>query len=102
MCSLCGSLGGEEHWSSGAGRIRGQNVPTRRAERAKRIRLINRVFAAARVTVTDWQGQFYLVEGATGKKKLVDSLPHIWQAIHEMTGRAVDPLLLTHREASNV
>jgi hypothetical protein len=54
------------------------------------------------VTVTDWQGQFYLVEGATGKKKLVDSLPHIWQAIHEMTGRAVDPLLLAHREASTL
>ena len=42
MCGVCGSLGGEEHWSSGAGRIQGASAPTRRAERARRIRAINR------------------------------------------------------------
>lgn len=92
MCGVCGSLGGEEHWSSGAGRIQGDEAPTRRAERAKRIRLINRMLAASRVTVTDWQGRFYLVAGPTGKQQVVDSLPHIWQAVQEMSGRSVDPL----------
>ena len=92
MCGVCGSLGGEEHWSSGAGRIQIEAAPTRRAERAKRIRLINRVLAASRMTVTDWQGRFYLVAGPTGKQQVVDSLPHIWQAVQEMGGRSVDPL----------
>lgn len=92
MCGVCGSLGGEEHWSSGAGRIQGNEAPTRRAERATRIRLINRILAATRVTVTDWQGRFYLVTGPTGKQQVVDSLPHVWQAVQEMSGRSVDPL----------
>jgi hypothetical protein len=92
MCGVCGSLGGEEHWSSGAGRILGDSAPTRRAERAKRIRVINRALLPLRVTVSDWQGRLYLVAGATGKQMVVDSLPHIWQAAQEITGRNLDPL----------
>ena len=92
MCGVCGSLGGEEHWSSGAGRIQGEQVLTRRAERAKRIRVINRALVPLRVTVSDWQGRMYLVAGPTGKQAVVDSLPHIWQAAQEMTGRRLDPL----------
>lgn len=94
MCGVCGSLGGEEHWTSGSGRIQGDSAPTRRAERAKRIRIINKVLAPTRMTVTDWQGRFYLVAGPTGKQQVVDSLPHIWQAVQEMGGRNVDPLAL--------
>jgi hypothetical protein len=92
MCGVCGSLGGEEHWSSGAGRIQGASAPTRRAERARRIVVINRMLASLRVTVSDWQGRLYLVAGPTGKQMVVDSLPHIWQAAHEITGRNLDPL----------
>jgi hypothetical protein len=92
MCGVCGSLGGEEHWSSGAGLIQGEHVLTRRAERAKRIRVINRALLPLRVTVSDWQGRMYLVAGPTGKQTVVDSLPHIWQAAQDMTGRSLDPL----------
>ena len=92
MCGVCGSLGGEEHWSSGTGRIQGESAPTRRAERAKRIRVINRALLPLRVTVSDWQGRLYLVAGPTGKQMVVDSLPHIWQAAQEITGRSLDPL----------
>jgi hypothetical protein len=95
MCGVCGSLGGEEHWTSGSGRIHGDATPTRRAERAKRIRLINRVLSSMRITVSDWQGRFYLVAGPTGKQQVVDSLPHIWQAVQEMSGLSVDPLALS-------
>jgi hypothetical protein len=99
MCGICGSLGGEEHWSSGAGRIRGEGSPTRRAERAKRIRVINRVLTALRVTVSDWQGRLYLVSGPTGKQLVVDSLPHIWQAAQDVTGCSLDPLV-QHAQAA--
>ena len=92
MCGVCGSLGGEEHWSSGAGRILGDSAPTRRAERARRIRVINRALLPLRVTVSDWQARLYLVAGPTGKQMVVDSLPHIWQAAQEITGRGLDPL----------
>ena len=93
MCGVCGSLGGEEHWSSGAGRIQGAAALTRRAERGRRITIINRVLRPARVTVSDWQGRFFLVVGPTGKQQVVDSLPHIWQAVQDITGRCIDPLV---------
>lgn len=92
MCGVCGSLGGEEHWTSGSGRIQSEAAPTRRAERAKRIRVINKVLAATRISVSDWQGRFYVVASPTGKQQVVDSLPHIWQAVQEMGGRSLDPL----------
>ncbi len=43
MCGVLWYLGGEEHWSSGAGRIQGSDGLTRRAERAQRIRILNLV-----------------------------------------------------------
>jgi len=92
MCGVCGTLGGEEHWSSGAGRIQGNAALTRRAERAERIRVLNLVLRPTRVQVSDWQGRSFLVAGATGKQQVVDSLPHIWRAVQEITGRCIDPL----------
>ena len=93
MCGVCGTFGGEEHWSSGAGRIGGASAPTRRAERAHRIRVINAALRPLRVRVSDWQGRSFLVAGPTGKQQVVDTLPHIWTAVQEMTGRCIDPLL---------
>jgi hypothetical protein len=55
------------------------------------------MLAATRTTVTDWQGRFYLVVSPTGKQQVVDSLPHIWQAVQEMTGRGLDPLAQVER-----
>ena len=94
MCGVCGSLGGEEHWSSAAGRIHGSEALTRRAERAYRISVLNRVLHSSRVRVSDWQGRFFLVSGPTGKQQVVDSFPHIWQAIGDMTGHCPDPLVM--------
>lgn len=94
MCGICGSLGGEEHWSSGTGRVHTASAPTRRAERAQRIKVINQVLRPTRVTISDWQGRFFVVLGPTGKQQVVDSLLHIWQAVQEMTGRSIDPLVL--------
>lgn len=92
MCGVCGTFGGEDHWSSGAGRIGGDLAPTRRAERAHRIRVINGALRPLHVRVSDWQGRLFLVVGPTGKQQVVDSLPHIWSAVQEMTGRCIDPL----------
>jgi hypothetical protein len=94
MCGVCGTLGGEEHWSSGAGRIGGEAALTRRAERAHRISVVNAALHPLRVRVSDWQGSSFLVAAATGKQQVVDSLPHIWAAVQEMTGRSVDVLAL--------
>ena len=92
MCGVCGTFGGEDHWSSGAGRIGVDLAPTRRAERAHRIQVINGVLRALHVRVSDWQGRSFLVVSSTGKQQVVDTLPHIWSAVLEMTGRSIDPL----------
>ncbi len=93
MCGVCGTLGGEEHWSTASGRLQLDDAPTRRAERARRIRIINAVVRGLQVQVSDWQGRYYLVAGPTGKQQVVDSLPHVWAALQEVAGRSVDPLL---------
>jgi len=93
MCGVCGALGGEEHWSTASGRLQLDDAPTRRAERGRRIRIINEVVRGLQVRVSDWQGRYYLVAGPTGKQQVVDSLPHVWAALQEVAGRSVDPLL---------
>ena len=94
MCGVCGNFDGEAHWSQGVGQIQAEASLTRRAERAHRIRIINRVLLPSRVRVSDWQGRFYLVLGPTGKQQVVDSLAHVWQAVQDITGRCVDPLAM--------
>jgi len=93
MCGVCGTLGGEEHWSTASGRLQLDDAPTRRAERGRRIRIINEVVRGLQVRVSDWQGTYYLVVGPTGKQQVVDSLPHVWAALQDVAGRSVDPLL---------
>ena len=93
MCGVCGTLGGEEHWSTASGRLQLDDAPTRRAERGRRIRIINEVVRGLQVRVSDWQGRYYLVAGPTGKQQVVDSLPHVWAALQEVARRSVDPLL---------
>jgi len=93
MCGVCGTLGGEEHWSTASGRLQLDDAPTRRAERGRRIRIINEVVRGLQVRVSDWQGRYYLVAGPTGKQQVVDSLPHVWAALQDVAGRSVDPLL---------
>ncbi|MEY8878576.1 MAG: hypothetical protein AB9M60_18860 [Leptothrix sp. (in: b-proteobacteria)] len=99
MCGVCGTLGGAEHWSSGAGRIagfgHGSDTLTRRAERAERIRILNAVLRPLAVRVSDWQGRQYLVASPTGKHELVDSVAHVWTAVQAMNRGALarlDPL----------
>ena len=95
MCGVCGTLGGEEHWSTASGRLQLDDAPTQRAERGRRIRIINEVVRGLQVRVSDWQGRYYLVAGPTGMQQVVDSLPHVWAALHDVAGRSVDPLLAT-------
>jgi hypothetical protein len=54
--------------------------------------VINDVLRPLQVRVSEWQGRSFLVAGPTGKQQVVDTLPHIWSAVQEMTGRSIDPL----------
>ncbi len=92
MCSLCGVLGAEAHWTD-AGAFQGRSAqPTRRQERLARIALVNRILRHYRLKLGDFQGQSYVLRAATGRQALVPDLVGIWAAAEKLAGRACDPL----------
>jgi hypothetical protein len=99
MCGLCGTLGGAEHWTSGAGRL--DMALTRRAERMERVRVSNAVLSRYRMHLDDWQGSSFVLSSATGRREMVNNLPDVWQFTSQWLGRSIDPLdphLLAHLE----
>lgn len=96
MCSLCGVLGGNEHWTDAAARpgvyTRNADAVARRRERANRVRIANRVLRPFHLTIADWQGSAFLLSTLTGKTEIVEDLAHLWMAAERLTGSACDPL----------
>ena len=96
MCSLCGVLGGSDHWTDTAARpgvfTRNTDALSRRRERAQRVALANRVLKHFGMVLSDWQGSAFLLATATGKTEIVDNLTHLWARAEALSGRACDPL----------
>jgi hypothetical protein len=96
MCSLCGVLGGEAHWSeTNAGPTAppgrsGQS--TRRQERQARIALANRILRYYRLKLGDFEGQSYVLRSATGRQTVVSDLVGMWTAAERLAGCSCDPL----------
>ena len=108
MCSLCGVLGGQQHWTEmGAGAVPGpgEQARNRRQERQTRVRVANRVLRHYGLKLSDWDGNGYLLSTFTGATAIVDNLTQMWAAAEKLLGRPCDPLddaLLTHlRSASD-
>jgi hypothetical protein len=96
MCSLCGVLGGNEHWADAAARdgVYSRNVDPmmRRRERAQRVRIANAVLKLYGMKLSDWQGAAYLLTTLTGKSDIVEDLGHLWPMAEKLSGRLCDPL----------
>lgn len=96
MCGLCGALGSHQYWTDAAGSAdfqRNGMTITRRDERERRLRLINRVLGSRGLVVRDWGGNSYVLEGPRGKVDNVYNLAGIWAAIDAHSGGApIDPL----------
>jgi hypothetical protein len=95
MCSLCGVLGAEDHWTDASARpetFGGGIQRTRRQERLERIALANRILRHYRLTLGDFQGQSYVLRSATGREVLVPNLVGMWSAAEKLAGRPCDPL----------
>src|ERR1700722_16471397 len=78
MCSLCGVLGGIEHWTDAIARpgiyTRNASLIERRRERANRVRITNHVLAQFGMTVSDWLGTSFLLSTRTGKTEIITDL----------------------------
>ncbi len=96
MCSLCGVLGGNEHWADAVARpgvyTRSGDRLDRRRERMNRVRLANLALAPFALTLSDWQGASFLLATRTGKTEIVEDLGHLWPAAERLIGRPCDPL----------
>ena len=96
MCSLCGVIGGDQHWTDAAARpgVYTRNVERldRRRERARRVTAVNRVLAAFGMGLSDWQGSSFVLATRTGKSEMIEDLGHLWPAAERLAGRPCDPL----------
>jgi hypothetical protein len=96
MCSLCGVLGGNEHWADAVARdgvyTRATDSIARRRERANRVRIANRILAHWRLKLSDWQGTSFLLSSPTGRTAIVTDLGHLWPAAEKLSGVPIDPL----------
>jgi hypothetical protein len=96
MCSLCGILGCDDHWSHAVARdgvyTRNTDRLARRAEAARRAKVANAALAHLRLSFGDWQGRSYVLRSATGKTVLFDALGHLWPEAEALSGRVLDPL----------
>lgn len=96
MCSLCGVIGGNEHWTDAVARpgVFTRNVERfdRRRERARRVSAANRVLTLFGMNLSDWQGSAFVLATRTGKSEMIEDLGHLWPAAERLSGRLCDPL----------
>jgi hypothetical protein len=88
MCSLCGLLGDQVHWTD-------SEQPTAHAqwrERQARVRLVNTVLHYYGLTLAEWSGKSYVLSSRTGRTAIVDNLSELWGQAERLSGRRCDPL----------
>jgi len=90
MCGLCGTLGGEQHWTVD-GHV-SQDSGFRRRERYRCIALANRILGMHRLKIEDFQGVSYVLSSATGKQEIVSDLGALWRVAETLSGTQFDPL----------
>ena len=96
MCSLCGVLGCDDHWTNAVDRpgiyTRNTDRISRRREAARRLVVANAVLATRRLRLAEWQGRFYVLASPTGRTRVFDAFSHLWSEAVTLTGRPFDPL----------
>lgn len=96
MCSLCGILGCDDHWTHSVDRpgvfTRNTDRHSRRAEGARRVVAANRVLSFRRINLAEWQGTSFVVSNATGASTVFESFSHLWPEAEAVCGRDIDPL----------
>ncbi|MCI3208256.1 MULTISPECIES: hypothetical protein [Pandoraea] len=96
MCEVCAVFGVSEHWTD-AGDPMGQHsvaagILENRAERARRLRLINRILRPYGLKAEDWDGESYAVEDASGRRQLASDLSTLWRVAEQLGDTFIDPL----------
>jgi hypothetical protein len=100
MCAFCGLFGNNNpSWLE----VRSDSGPAQ-AARLTRIRRANELLSIFRLSLSDQQGAYYVLSGATGKTEVINSLSETWVAAEKILGKRIDPLsagLLNRLELQN-
>ena len=103
MCSLCGGLEQEQHWTD---RLEGTGAEADgpaawRQRRQAQVALANRILSQHGLGVRDWDAHVFVLSNRTGQSELVLRLAAVW-SIAERLGRCrcdpLDPVLLSRLE----
>ncbi|SDF89007.1 hypothetical protein SAMN04488117_108132 [Celeribacter baekdonensis] len=96
MCSLCGILGCDDHWTNAIVRpgvyTRNHDTQSRRAEGMRRLKSANAVLSYRRLKLDVWQGRSYVMTSPTGGSSVFEALSHLWSEAEALSGRDLDPL----------
>jgi hypothetical protein len=90
MCSLCGMLGDQVHWTDSNRPMAEAHAQWR--ERQARVRLVNTVLQHYGLTLAEWSGKSYVLSSRTGRTAIVDNLSDLWSQAERLSGRRCDPL----------
>lgn len=87
---------GSTHWTeAGTNAARHSDAPAARArhlDRQHRVQLVNRILSHYGCTVSDWEGNSYILRGWSGQTAIVEHLPQIWLKVEEICKKPADPL----------
>ncbi|CUH67502.1 hypothetical protein TG4357_03047 [Thalassovita gelatinovora] len=96
MCSLCGILGCDDHWTNAVDRpgvyTRNRDSQSRRSETLRRLNAANSVLSYRRLKLDLWQGRSYVLSSPTGASSVFEALSHLWPEAETLAGRDFDPL----------
>lgn len=96
MCSLCGILGCDDHWTSAVARpgVYSRNTDSicRRREAMRRQKFANALLEPHRLKLADWQGTSYMLSNATGSTRIFESIAHLWPEAEVLGNADLDPL----------
>ena len=96
MCSLCGMMGGRDHWTdssaSPAAFASRREQHTWHRERQARARLLNAVLRPYGLSLKDWSGNAYVLRSRTGRTAIVNNLGELWSEAERLGHCDCDPL----------
>ncbi|MFG1361435.1 hypothetical protein [Xanthobacter pseudotagetidis] len=96
MCEVCAIFGAGEHWSDFA-RQRDTRFPFAdilhyRAERKRRIAMLNTLVGPLGLLCEDWDGEALALTDARGRTRIAPTLADVWPVAEGLAGARVDPL----------
>ncbi len=96
MCEVCAVFGIGRHWTDAASRadarLPAPDIVDYRAERRRRITLINALVAGAGIAVSDWDGETFWVADETGRGERARDLAEVWPIAERLARATFDPL----------